>query len=86
MLQLAQKYAKLLKSFIMPDAYRLHEDGSITFVLASGPKLTMTEKELKAAIDKLEKNAQIESQVAELRGETLPAEEKPKSKRKEIKE
>jgi len=30
------------------------EDGSITFVLVSGPKLNMTEKELRTAIEKME--------------------------------
>jgi len=54
MLNLASKYARLKGTFVIEGAYKLHDDGSITFVLASGPKLTRTEAELLAAIQKLE--------------------------------
>lgn len=54
MLKLAQQYARLIKTKVIEGAFKENEDGSITFVLESGPKLTMTEKELKSAIAKLE--------------------------------
>lgn len=50
MLELAQKYAKLLKTSILAHAER---DGRIIFVLKSGPKLSMTKAELEAGIESL---------------------------------
>jgi hypothetical protein len=50
MLELAQKYAETLcKAVVL--AHRIHETGKeITFVLSTGPKLTMTESQLKLAL------------------------------------
>ncbi len=49
LLQLAEKYAALCKATIL--AHRIHETGKeITFVLSTGPKLTMTESQLKLAL------------------------------------
>jgi hypothetical protein len=49
MLELAQKYAALCKAVVL--AHRIHETGKeITFVLSTGPKLTMTESQLKLAL------------------------------------
>ncbi len=48
---LAEKYASVLGTTIL--ASREH-DGVITFTLTSGPKYTMTEAELKQALDKLQ--------------------------------
>ena len=59
MLKLAQKYAKLLGTKIIEGAYKENEDGTITFVLVSGPKLTMTEKELQNAIAKSEEKEPV---------------------------
>jgi len=47
MLNLAEKYAKLKKTKIL---FHLVKGEQIVFILASGPKLTMTEAELKTAI------------------------------------
>ena len=44
MLELAQKYAELRGTTVI--AHKVRDDGSIVFVLESGPKLTMTEQEL----------------------------------------
>lgn len=52
MLELAKQYAKLKKTTIL--AHR-EEGKEITFVLASGPKLTMTESQLKLAIENMSK-------------------------------
>jgi hypothetical protein len=56
---LAEKYAKLKGTILLASAIK--EDGSITFVLASGPKLSMTEKELKKAIAQLEQANKTEN-------------------------
>lgn len=49
LLQLAEKYAALCKAVVL--AHRIHETGKeITFVLSTGPKLTMTESELKLVL------------------------------------
>lgn len=53
LLKLAQNYAKLLNTQIIEGAFKEHEDGTITFVLVSGPKLSMNEVELRHAIAKL---------------------------------
>lgn len=47
MLELAQKYAALCKAVVL--AHRI-EGKEITFVLSTGPKLTMTESQLKLAL------------------------------------
>ncbi len=47
-----EQYAKLLKTKVI--AHRIHPNHvAVTFVLESGPKLTMTKDELDKAIDKL---------------------------------
>jgi hypothetical protein len=48
MLELAQKYAELKGTTIIPGAYYIAGD-TITFVMESGPKLTMTRADLEAA-------------------------------------
>jgi len=50
MLELAQEYANLLGTKIIAHALK---DDYIVFVLASGPKLTMTEEQLREEIAKL---------------------------------
>ena len=52
MLELAQQYAALKKTRIIEDAYKI-VGKEITFVLESGPKLTMTESQLNLAINKI---------------------------------
>lgn len=54
MLKLAQTFATLKGTKVIEGAYKLREDGTITFVLEAGPKLTMTEAELRQAIEDLE--------------------------------
>ena len=71
MLKLAQQLSKLKKTHIL--AYKEHED-YIVFVLASGPKLSMTAKELKEQIEEIEES-KIEDDVE--------IDAAPKSKRKE---
>jgi len=51
MLELAQEYANLLGTQVIAHAFK--DDGSITFVLESGPKLNMTEEQLREEIAKL---------------------------------
>jgi len=49
---LATKYARLKGTRIIEGAYKIHdEDGTIVFVLESGPKLRMTGAEMSQAID-----------------------------------
>ena len=85
MLKLAEQFAKLKQTHIL--AHKETEDG-IIFVLASGPKLTMSEQELKTEIDKL-----IEAKIEKAEAVTAPGFEgideavkketaKPKSKGK----
>ena len=52
MLELAQKYAALKKTRVIEGAYKV-TGKEITFVLESGPKLTMTESQLNLAISNL---------------------------------
>ena len=70
-LKQAQRYAALKKTkvFETEGGYKLQEDGSITFVLMSGPKLNMTEKELNDEIKAMEKARAIENQILEIKGE-----------------
>lgn len=55
MLKLAEKYAKLKKTKVLD--HKVYDD-KIVFVLESGPKLTMTEAELKTAIEKMSASAE----------------------------
>jgi len=56
-----EKYAKTRKTRVIKGAYRISDDyKSATFVLESGQKLTMTEDELKAAIEKYDRAVQLE--------------------------
>jgi len=49
---LATRYARFKGTRIIEGAYKIHdEDGTIVFVLESGPKLRMTEAEMSQAID-----------------------------------
>lgn len=52
MLKLAEEYAALKKTRIIEGAYKI-VGKEITFVLESGPKLTMTESQLNLAIANL---------------------------------
>lgn len=52
MLKLAEEYAALKKTRIIEGAYKI-VGKEITFVLESGPKLTMTESQLNLAISNL---------------------------------
>lgn len=80
-LQQAQHYAALKKTkvFDTVGGHKLHEDGSITFVLESGPKLTMTEKELSQAISELEGVREEENKAMEWAPTRASAEVKLKS-------
>lgn len=70
MLELAKQYAKLLKTSVLAH----HEDGdTIVFVLASGPKLSMTKDELSLAIQKA-----APAPSAEAKKEPTPAPTKTK--------
>ena len=52
LLSLATRYAKFKGTRIIEGAYKIHdEDGTIVFVLESGPKLLMTKAEMSQAID-----------------------------------
>lgn len=81
MLELAKKYAALHGAAIL--AHRI-EGKEITFVLSSGPKLTMTESQLQLAISNVEQS-QAGTVVAQSAtpDETAQSADKPKSKRKE---
>ena len=49
---LATRYARFKGTRIIEGAYKIHdEDGTIVFVLESGPKLRMTGAEMSQAID-----------------------------------
>ena len=51
LLSLAARYAKFKGTRIIKGAYKIHdEDGTIVFVLESGPKLRMTEAEMNTAL------------------------------------
>jgi len=50
--KLAEKYAQLKKTTVLDHLIKL--DGTIVFILESGPKLTMTEQQLLQAIAELE--------------------------------
>lgn len=87
MLALAEQYAALKGAAIL--AHKI-EGKEITFVLSTGPKLTMTESQLKLAIENLSKKTDSAGTVAD--GEPTPppaldgtaqSADKPKSKRKE---
>lgn len=58
MLELANQYAALLQTSILAS----RQDGdTIIFVLASGPKLTMTEAQLRAAIKSMQEQPQADA-------------------------
>lgn len=85
MLELAKKYAALHGAAIL--AHRI-KGKEITFVLSSGPKLTMTESQLQLAISNVEKLqagtvADGEPTPPPALDGTAPSADKPKSKRKE---
>lgn len=78
-LQQAKRFAQLkgTKVFDTPGGYKIHDDGSITFVLLSGPKLTFTGDELAAELAAMEKaNAKAQA-ILDIREEDEP---KPKIK------
>ena len=79
MLELAKQYAALKGAAIL--GHRI-EGKEITFVLSSGPKLTMTESQLKLAISNMETpQAGIVADVipqASAPAETAPKARKPK--------
>jgi hypothetical protein len=56
MLKLAEEYAALKKTRVIEGAYKI-VGKEITFVLESGPKLTMTESQLNLAINKIKTDA-----------------------------
>lgn len=69
--ELAQAYAKLKGTQIIALAFKA--DNSVTFVLASGQKINMTEAQLKDA---------IQAQTAPALSAGMPPAEKPKKKGK----
>jgi len=78
MLELAQRYAALKGAAILAHKITGKE---ITFVLSSGPKLTMTERQLQLAIHNIETpQAGI---VADVAPEAPAPSEKPSKKKKE---
>lgn len=83
----AKRYAAFKKTevFESDGGHHLNNDGSITFVLKSGPKLTMTEKELNEAIQAMENARRLDNQILELKGEEIEAEAEVKSKTKKEK-
>jgi hypothetical protein len=76
MIKLAEKYAGLLKTEIIKGAFKENKDGSLTFVLVSGPKLSMTEQQLRGEIARLEKKANLPAQVEEQEVAKTPAKKK----------
>jgi len=77
MLELAKQYAALKGAAILAHKVNGKE---ITFVLSTGPKLTMTESQLQLAISNLEPQAGI---VADVAPEASAPSEKPIKKKKE---
>lgn len=56
-----KKYAETRNTRVIPGAYKIADDyKSVTFVLESGQKLTMTETELNAAIEKRARVVELE--------------------------
>lgn len=83
MLELAKKYAAIHGAAIL--AHRI-EGKEITFVLSSGPKLTMTESQLRLALEQQAGTVAdgiSETQPPSALDGTAPSADKPKSKRKE---
>ena len=58
LLSLATRYAKFKGTRIIEGAYKIRDDGTITFVLESGPKLCMTEAEMNTALAEVESKAE----------------------------
>jgi len=83
-LQQAKRYATLKKTKVIeaPGGYKVQEDGSITFVLESGPKLNMTEKELNKAISEMETARKIESKAIDILNTTEEKAEDEKANNK----
>jgi len=71
----AKRYAALKKTTIFETAggHALNEDGSITFVLMSGPKLTMTQVELEQAINEMENTLEVKRKILEIQSEPVKA-------------
>lgn len=76
----AKRYAALKKTAVFETAggYALNEDGSITFVLLSGPKLTMFQNELEQSISEMENTRELENKILEIQSEP------PKSKTRRV--
>lgn len=79
MLELAEKYAALKGTAIIAFVIRGKE---ITFVLSSGPKLTMTESQLKLAIKNISQAGTVAAPSTTL-DETAHSAEKPTKNKKE---
>lgn len=76
----AKRYAALkrTKIFETEGGYRINDDGSISFVLQSGPKLTFTEEELSKEIAAMEKALAREQAILALDSESEEPKKKPK--------
>jgi hypothetical protein len=83
-LKQAQRFAALKKTkvFDTEGGHKLNGDGSITFVLMSGPKLTFTGDELDKEIKAMEKVLAKEHAILALDSEDEPK-AKPKAKKEE---
>jgi len=75
MLNLANQYARLKGTKILA---HVEKNSTIIFVLASGPKLTMTEAQLRTEISKMEKT--ISKEVKKITPPSPKPKSKPKSK------
>ncbi len=75
-LKLAQAYAKAKGSAVLD--YKANEDGTITIVLVSGPKVRLTPAEIQEAVD--EKDTQVKIAAAQLEAANRVVEEKAKDK------
>lgn len=76
-----QQYAKTRGTKVIEGAYKIADDyKSAVFVLESGPKLTMTEKEIDTAIADAA-SAELQDNIDAVTGK--PKAGKPKSKAKE---
>lgn len=82
-LKQAQRYAQLKGSKVIEGAYHISDDeDSITFVMASGPKLTFTETELEKEIKIMEKELEKQQSILAVDSKEQPAPHKSKSKEK----
>lgn len=73
-----QQYAKTRNTKVIARAYKIADDyKSAVFVLESGPKLTMSEKEIDAALEAAAEAKRIEDAIEEVKhGKTETAAEK----------